>query len=70
MLFILAPHLKELTINHHTIGFGGGDGPTPKPNIMRSLIQIEMNGIDCDSDDVLRSILACCPNLEASFMHQ
>ena len=72
MLFVLVPHLKELFINHHTVGFGNTDGPSAiTPGlIMRSLIHIEMNGIDCDTDDVLRSILACCPNLEVSLVHQ
>ena len=69
-LFLHAPQLKELIINHHTIGFGSADGPKPNGLLMRSLIHIEMNGIDCDSDDVLRSILACCPNLEVSFIHE
>ena len=72
VLFVLVPHLKELFINHHTVGFGNTDGPSAiTPGlIMRSLIHIEMNGIDCDTDDVLRSILACCPNLEVSLVHQ
>ena len=67
-MFLHAPHLKEISISHQTIGFGGADGPKSDANgiIMRSLINIHLNGIDCESDDVLRSIIACCPNLEVS----
>ena len=66
-LFPQAPGLTKLVINYNTVGFGAADSPKPDVPLMRSLTNIEMSGIDCDSDDVLRSILSCCPNLVVSW---
>ena len=66
-LFSHAPGLAQLAINYNTVGFGAPDDPKPDVPLMRSLTHIEMTGIDCDSDDVLRSVLSCCPNLVVSW---